>query len=137
MITQKGYSKDPNIIPEGIALTMPIAFFEDRKMTYDEFRIEFETTLAQENGEWYFVKKNLPKFDVLFVYIIFDKKIQYRTNLVCFERNSTKSFADAPDQQIRTFEKKNWIILSGPAIKAPYDIPQKGFQGFRYTTKLF
>lgn len=24
-----------------------------------------------------------------------------------------------------------------PVVKPPYEMPQKGFQGFRYTTKLF
>lgn len=33
MITDKGYSKDASIIPEGIALTLPVIFFEDRGMT--------------------------------------------------------------------------------------------------------
>ena len=98
MITQTGYSKDPNIIPEGIVLTMPLAFFEDRQMTTDEFRIEFENALAEEDGEWNFVKKSLPTKDVLFVYIVFDKKIQYRCNFVCYERGVSKSFQDAPDK---------------------------------------
>lgn len=137
MITAEGYSKDPNIIPEGIMLTMPVMFFEDRKMTYDEFRKEFEEALADEDGYWNFVKKNLPKHDVQYVYIVFDKKVQYRCNLVCYERKKTKIFSDAPDGKRRAFVNKNWILLSGPAVKPPYDMPQKGFQGFRYCTKLF
>lgn len=137
MITTKGYSKDPNIQPEGIAITMPVAFFQDRNMSYADFCKEFEQALASEDGYWNFICKNLPTQDVLYVYIIFDKHIQYRCNLVCYERNKTKEFADAPDGLVRRFENKNWILLSGPVVIAPDAIPQKGFQGFRYTTKIF
>jgi hypothetical protein len=37
MITNKGYSKDSSIVPEGIVLTLPVAFFQDRGMTIDQF----------------------------------------------------------------------------------------------------
>lgn len=122
---------------EAIILTMPVAFFNDRKMTYDEFRPVFEEALRDEDGIWNFLKSNLPTQDVAFVYIVFDGKVQYRTNLVCYQRNIAMSFDDAPDGIVREFPPSNWILLSGPAMRAPYDIPMKGFQGHRYSKMLF
>lgn len=124
-------------IPEAIILTMPVAFFKDRNMSYHEFCKLFEETMSDEDSTWNFVKKNLPIHDVAFVYIVFDGFVQYRTNMVSYERNKTMEFYDAPDGKVRRFDNKNWIILSGPAIIAPYDIPMKGFQGHRYSKKLF
>lgn len=137
MITSTGYSKDPSIMPDGIMLTLPTQFFEDRKMTTSEFKVLFERYMAGEEALWNFRLTNLPKHDVQYVYLVFDKHVQYRTNLVCYERNKTKRFKDAPDQKVRDFPNANWVLFTGPIIKPPYEWPQKGFQGFRYTTKLF
>ena len=122
---------------ESIILTMPVAFFNDRNMTHDEFREVFEEALAEEDGIWNFLKSNLPTQDVAFVYIVFGGMVQYRTNLVCYERGVAKSFDDAPDGIVREFPPSNWILISGPAIRAPYEIPMKGFQGHRYSKVLF
>jgi hypothetical protein len=54
-----------------------------------------------------------------------------------YERNVSKSFKDARDGKVRDFPKCNWVLFTGPVVKPPYEWPQKGFQGFRYTTKLF
>ena len=137
MITANGYSKDPSIMPEGIAVTLPVQFFEDRKMTPADFEKYFVRLMANEDMLWNYRLTNLPKLDVIYVYFIFDGFLQYRLNLVMYERNKTKSFSDTPRRLQRTFEKCNWVVCSGPAVKCPYDRTLKGFQGFRYTTKLF
>lgn len=137
MITAKGYSKDPTLMPDGIALTLPVQFFEDRKMSCSDFEKYFVRLMRNEDTTWNFKLKNLPTKDVLYVYFVFDGFIQYRLNLVMYERNKSKTFNDTPDGKVRHFESCNWVICSGPAVKAPYDFPMKGFQGFRYTTTLF
>jgi hypothetical protein len=137
MITDRGYSKDPSLMPEGIMITMPVAFFEDRKMNIEQFTEVFERFMAMDDGLWNFKLTNLPKHDVAYVYIVFDKKVQYRVNLVQYERNVSKQFKDSHDGKVRKFPSCNWVILCGPAVKPPHEWPQKGFQGFRYTTKLF
>lgn len=137
MITVKGYSKDPAIRADGIVLTLPVKFFEDRKMTVKQFKKVFERHMAHDGAYWNFKLTNLPKQDVAYVYLIFDKQIQYRCNLVCYERKVTKSFRDAPDRKVRKFRNANWVLFTGPVVKAPHEWPQRGFQGFRYSTKLF
>ncbi len=137
MITKQGYSKDPTIMPDGIVLTLPKMFFNDRNTGIEEFKVLFERYMKQEDGLWNFKLTNLPKHEVCFVYIVFDGKIQYRCNLVAYERNVSKSFKDAPDNKVREFPNCNWVLLSGPAVKPPHEFIQKGFQGFRYCTQLF
>ena len=137
MITKNGYSKDLSIIPEGIALTLPVAFFEDRQMTTDQFKKLFERYMSREDAIWNFRIKNLPTKEIYLVYLIFDGHIQYQCNFIQMERNVAKSFNDSPDGKTRDFAPCNWILFTGPAIKPKHPRPQRGFQGFRYTTQLF
>lgn len=137
MITNKGYSKDPSIQPDGIVLTLPVAFFQDRRMNTDLFKKMFERYMRHEDAIWNFKLTNLPLQDVAFVYLVFDGFLQYRANLVQYERNVAKKFKDAPDRRIRSFPTTNWVLFTGPVVKPPHEWPLKGFQGFRYCTKLF
>lgn len=137
MITTSGYSKDPSIVPEGIMLTLPTRFFEDRKMTAEQFKLYFERLMSNEEMVWNFKLTNLPKHEIIYIYLVFDKHVQYRLNFVQFERNTTKSFKDSIDNRRRLFPNQNWVIFTGPVVKPPHVWPQKGFQGFRYTEKLF
>jgi hypothetical protein len=142
MITPNGYSKDLSLIPEGIALTLPEAFFADRGVVnYDQFKESFERYMRREDAIWNFRLTNLPALEKLpsiyLVYLIFDKHIQYQCNFVQVERNVSKSFEDSPDGKIRHFPAANWVLFTGPVIKPPHERPQKGFQGFRYTLKLW
>jgi hypothetical protein len=137
MITPDGYSKDPNIVPEGIMLTLPTAFFEDHCMNCDQFKKYFERFMSKDDSYWNFKLTNLPLHDVVYVYLVFDKKVQYRLNFMQYERNKSKSFKDAIDKKVRDFPNHNWVLFTGPVVKPPHEWPQKGFQGFRYTTKLF
>lgn len=123
--------------PVGIVITMPVAFFKDRGMTVEEFKEVFERYMAMDDGIWNFKLTNLPKLDVELVYICFAGYIQYRVNLVQYERNVSKSFKDSHDGKDRDFPNCNWVILSGPAIKPDREVVQQGFQGFRYTDFIF
>lgn len=131
------YSKDPSIVPEGIALTLPVAFFDDRKTSIPKFTRMFERFMMKEDSLWNFRLTNLPTKEIAWVYLVWDKHVQFRLNFVQYERNVTKVFKDAPDGRTRQFNNCNWVILCGPPVKPPYEWPQKGFQGARYTTKLF
>ena len=123
--------------PEAIILTMPVAFFKDRGVFEDKFFDLFERYMRREDAIWNFRKTQLPTQDVAWVYLLWSGKIQFRLNFVQYERNVAKVFDDSWDGKARIFPVSNWIILSGPAIPAPYEMPMKGFQGHRYTQKLF
>jgi 1-acyl-sn-glycerol-3-phosphate acyltransferase len=121
--------------PIGILLTMPRAFFEDRGWDEKQFAQYFERLMRHEDSIWNFRKKTLPTHDVIFCYLVFGGKVQFKLNIVGYDRNVAKTFYDGPDARPRNFEASNWIILTGPAIKPPHEIPMKGFQGFHYVTK--
>lgn len=137
MITPKGYSKDPSLMPDGIMLTLPVAFFEDRGTTIEKFKKMFERYMAKDDAIWNFKLTNLPLHDIAYVYLVFDKQVQYCCNFIQYERKVAKAFDDAPDGIVREFQACNWVLFTGPVSKPPYEWPQKGFQGFRYTTKLW
>lgn len=142
MITPTGYSKDPHLQADGIVLTLPVMFFEDRKTNVQDFKKMFPLHMAAEDSLWNFRLTNLPTQDIAWVYLIFDKHIQFRCNFVQYERNASKRFADAEDGRIRSFPNANWVIMCGPAIPTPpghhwYENECRGFQGFRYCTYLF
>jgi hypothetical protein len=106
-------------------------------MSYAEFEKMFVRYMRRDDAIWNFRLTNLPLHDVAYVYLIFEGFIQYRGNLVQYERNVAKEFYDAPDCKVRSFPPSNWVLFTGPVIPAPREWPMKGFQGFRYTTKLF
>lgn len=137
IIGHSKYSKDPSIQPDGIALTLPVQFFYERGMTIEKFKPYFERLMRQEDQYWNFKLKNLPTIEVPYVYFLFGGFFQYRLNLMCYERGVEKWFSDMPDGEEWHFPKTNWVLATGPVVKPPYEMPQKGFQGFRYTTKLF
>src|SRR5690348_8459310 len=128
MRTRNGYSKDQSIQPEGVMLTLPKKFFEERGMSTGEFEKLFLRFMADEDSVWNFRLTNLPKQDVAWIYLVFDGFIQYRANLVMYERNKSKSFKDSPDGKVREFPNANWVIFTGPIVIAPDDFPQRGFQ---------
>lgn len=123
--------------PEAIILTMPVAFFKEREMDQESFGKYFERFMRRPESLWNYKKKQLPTEEVAWVYLVWNGKVQFRLNFVQYERNKSKTFNDTYDGKVRKFPKMNWIILSGPAIPAPYEIPMKGFQGHRYTQKIF
>lgn len=143
MITPTGYSKDPNLIPEGIVVTLPVQFFDNRNAGIEAFKKMFVRYMAKEDALWHFRLTNLPTTNNIgWVYLIFDKKIQFQCNFVEYERNVSKKFKDAPDNTIRFFAKANWVIMTGPAIPPPSgshwaENPKRGFQGFQYSLKLW
>lgn len=73
--------------------------------------------------------------DVKICYVVWGGKIQYSCEIDHFVRNSTGAFGDGG--VVRTFKKRNLCVLRGPTISAPYDIPQRGFRGFRYSPFIF
>jgi len=135
MITINGYSKDPNIIPDGIVVTF------GREMMNDQggllcFIRNFEQCMTDENSYWMHKLKNRPTMDnrVLYVYVIVCKRIYCRCFYGGYNTDSTIGYTADGKEKIIEWPK---ILLCGPIEKAPYKIVKKGFQGFRYCTKLF
>jgi hypothetical protein len=133
MITEHGYSKDPNIVPEGVAITWSKEMIEEGYGSLRLFMDHFMMCMLEEDGMWYQKCKNKPRYDVLYVYIIYGNRLRYRCQFVLYEKGETTIYdAHGP-------KRVSWsrIGMAGPAVKCPFKRTLKGFQGFRYTTKLF
>lgn len=133
MITPTGYSKYMDMPADGIAITF------GRKMIQEQgglltFVRGFIRTMSNGNDYWMHKSKNRPKQDVQFVYIIICNQVKWRCFYGGYEtyhttgRTMDGKFLDTPWPR---------IILAGPLVPAPFKIIRPGFQGFRYTTKLF
>jgi hypothetical protein len=122
--------------PEGIIITMPLRFFDDYPHGEAGYRRIVEYMNVKEDIVWGQTISGIPKVEVPYCYICFGGFVQYRFQIVNYEKNATKEFNDGGI--IRVFENKNWVNLCAPVVKAPKEkFPQRGFQGFRYTPLLF
>lgn len=104
------------IQPDGIVITVSQSTLKG--LGYRNWLKEFLSTLSKENGVCF--RRGNPKMEVLYVYICVGGKVRFRTNFVMVDSNRR-------------------IILSGPVVRPPkkQEPIMKGFQGFRYTQKLF
>lgn len=87
-----------------------------------------------DDGVFYWLRSGAqPKQpDLQYVYLCIGGKIRYRCYFGGSRGSGNVEFLDG-----RRMDGKSWLVLSGPVEKAPMVIRRKGFQGFRYTEKLF
>jgi hypothetical protein len=135
MITQTGYSKDKWMMADGIAVTMGKEMIAEKGGLLRFIRW-FESTFVDEEGYWMHKCKNKPKQDdLLYVYVIICNRVYYRAMYGGYHAagGAGQLFPGGPEVEVE------WphLILAGPLVKAPHKIIRPGFQGFRYTTKLF
>lgn len=141
MITVDGYSKDPNIVPEGIAITWSQQMLAEGFGTEKDFRKHFEALNKRDDSTWIQKISSQPKHEVLYCYIIIAGLVAYRCNISHYEMDGSSVEIRKPGAP-KTFSRRQvvkWkrVVLTAPVVKAPFEIKKPGFQGFRYTTKLF
>ena len=128
--------------PEAIMINVPNAFFEEKKQPIlnweakeKAFRIFYETMGMPGNNEhgcFYHFISTVPVHRVTSVYVCFKGKVQYKAVVVEYLRNQAVML-DGYEHP----EPRNWVVTTGPVIKAPEGMIQKGFRGFRYCKNLF
>lgn len=114
---------------------MPTRFFKEYPGGESSFRRIIERLNYSDVFKWGNTIASIPKQEVPYCYLVFGGKVQYRTEILEYERNKTMTFYDGGIE--RVFTNKNWIWLRGPVERAPRQIPMRGFQGFRYCDYLF
>lgn len=77
----------------------------------------------------------VPKIVVPYCYLVIGGRVAYRCEVIKYGRNVTQRFNDTGI--VRIMNNCNLVYMQGPVIKAPENIPYKGFQGIRYTELLF
>lgn len=133
MITKEGYSKDTQIMPEGIVVTF------GREMINEQggllcFLRNFEETMADENAYWMHKCKNQPKHDILYVYMIVCNRLYGRCHFGGYNTDPTIGFTADGNARMIEWPK---ILLTGPLFKPNFKRALSGFRGFRYSTQLF
>lgn len=92
-----------------------------------------------EDFFYHFRQGNQPKAQdsLQYVYLCIGGKIRWRVFFAGSKGPEELVLVTTDGKGIKEIHGKAWIIVAGPAERAPYPIPRKGFQGFRYTEKLF
>lgn len=133
MITSTGYSKDPNIVPEGIVVTFGQGMMLEQGGALSVLRY-FEECMATEGNYWLHKCKNKPQHEVDHVYVVALNRLYCRCYFGGYESHETTVWDATGRPKLIDWRR---IILGGPIEKPPFKRILKGFQGFRYATKLF
>jgi hypothetical protein len=132
MITKEGYSKDCSLIPEGIVITFGKEMFVNNGGAKAVMN-HFLKSVNNENDYWMHKMLLWPKIEVADVYIITMNRLWGRAKFGWLEKHAT--FAYTPkDKKVTSWPR---LVIVGPFEKCPFKRTLKGFQGFRYCTKLF
>lgn len=136
MITETGYSKDI-IEPESIVMTLGSKMIEDKGGLL-HFLQWFEYCLSDEDGLFYLRCKNGPRYEnINYVYLIVANRLYGRVNYGGYYKKDTVLVYEKPDSGDMTLYPYSVIAIAGPIVKPGFKRTLRGFQGFRYGTKLF
>jgi hypothetical protein len=116
--------------PDGIIITISQNLLKERGAR--NWLKDYFDAMDRENYTYWMRLGTIPKIEVLYIYLVIGNKVKYRSKFVCFKHGSTETFENG-----KTITAKAWVVICGPIVKAPHEIPMKGFRGFRYTEKLF
>lgn len=109
-------------LPDAVIITVAASTLKAQG-GYRQWLRGFTYILSQEDGVAY--RHGNPKYEVQYVYICVGGKVRFRANFVMVGESPASG--------------KKCILMCGPLVHAPkgHQPLMKGFQGFRYTTKLF
>lgn len=138
MITAEEYSKDPMIVPEGIVITWGKDLIEEKGGLLSFLRY-FNLVIKDESSYWLQKCRNKPTYnDLLHVYIIVNNRLYGRCFYGGHETGQTNiTIGDGYSWSYSNVIAWPRLILAGPFERCPFKRELKGFQGFRYCTKLF
>ncbi len=138
MITETGFAKDPSIMPEGIVVTFGKEMIKEQGGLKTFIKAFQETMSDYDNGGyWMHTCSNFPTIDIDHIYIIVANRLWGRVYCGGFRKNHEKNIVGYGATGKQKLMDKPFVILSGPFEKCPFKRELKGFQGFRYCTKLF
>lgn len=128
--------RKPVVPPEGLIITVSQGMIGDNG--YRHWLRNFLETMARnaEGEDWYYWLRIGGKVKqdrhMQYVYLCIGGKIRFRCIYAGCEPGGIKRFDDG-----KVISAKAWLLVAGPVERAPYPIKRQGFQGFRYTEKLF
>lgn len=138
MITATGYSKDTSILPEGIVITFGKEMIKEQGGLKTFLTVFLETMSHHEEGHyWLHTCSNFPTREPDHIYIVVANRLLGRVYCGGFRKNAEANVTAYGATGEQKLMDKPFVILSGPFEKCPFKRTLKGFQGFRYCTKLF
>ena len=117
--------------PTGIIRTLP-SLYGDASVGAKNYQKSIQWLESGNLDAIYIALQAVPKYDVLYMYLLIDGEIQVRLNIAGYEPGETR---ECWDKTIRT--PKFWAVCTAPVVRPPEPIKRRGFQGFRYTDDLF
>lgn len=118
--------------PDGIILT--VSSSELKEKGYRNWLRNFLDAMGKEDWTYWYRLGNKPKHEVLWVYICIGGKIRFRSNFVMYKDAGEMTFRGTDGKKLYG---KAWVVICGPVVRPTEPVYRKGFQGFRYTHKLF
>lgn len=119
-------------MPEGVVITFGKEMMENNGGAKNLLSFFLET-MERPDGIWMHKMLLWPKIEVADVYIITMNRLWGKVKFGWFEDHATFGYTPTDRKEIA------WprMVLVGPFEKCPFKRKLKGFQGFRYCTKLF
>jgi len=118
--------------PTGIIRTLPSLYNDDGNVGYRRYVRSIRELEKEIIPAIYIAMAQLPKIEVLNMYLLIEGQIRVRLNIVEYVAGTSEICWDSTIRQ-----PKFWAVCSGPVSKPPEKILLKGFQGFRYTEGLW
>lgn len=132
MITATGYSKDKSIQPTGVVITFGQEMMQNNGGQMSVMKY-FLKCINQEDGYWMQKMLLKPTFEISEVYIITLNRLWGKVNFGWYEEKAVFKYSPA-DPGVVEWPR---MVLTGPFKKCPIKRELRGFNGFRYCTKLF
>lgn len=125
-------------MPEGIVITFGQKMI-DEQGGLKTFIVAFQKimSLYEEGHFWMHTLSNQPTIEIDHIYIIVANRLYGRVYCGGFRKNEDQDVVAYGATGKQKLLDKPFVILSGPFEKCPFKRTLKGFQGFRYSTKLF
>lgn len=124
--------------PDSIMINVPAAFFRDdphpiRKfIRFCRYYEAMGTDRLPDGSFFHFISQVPVHQDLLHVFVCFSGHVIYKAHLVQFIRNSKH-----PVPGLEWDRPHHFCVTTGPVVKAPERIRQRGFRGFRYCKEIF
>jgi len=118
--------------PTGIIRTLPSLYNDNKNVGYRRYVRSIRELEREIIPAIYIAMAQLPKIEVLHMYLLIEGQIRVRLNIVEYIPGSSEICWDSTIRQ-----PKYWAVCSGPVSRPPEKILRKGFQGFRYTEDLW
>ncbi len=117
--------------PTGIIRTLP-SLSGNASVGAKRYELSIAMLERDQIPAIYIALAQMPKIEVLHIYLLMDGEIKVRLNIAGYEPGSKR---ECWDNTIR--KPKFWAVCSAPVSRPTVPICKKGFQGFRYTVDLW